>query len=58
MRLRMTGVPLLLLILLLGTAIPALAEFYTDWLWYREVGYEQVFLRSLTARSLVSTAIE
>ena len=42
---------LLLLFLLLGTAIPALAEFYTDWLWYREVGYEQVFLRTLSARA-------
>jgi uncharacterized membrane protein (UPF0182 family) len=51
----MTGVPLLLLILLLGTAIPALAEFYTDWLWYREVGYEQVFLRTLSARALTGT---
>ena len=43
--------PLILLLVLLGTAIPALAEFYTDWLWYREVGYEQVFLRALTARA-------
>ena len=40
------------ILLLLG--VPALAEFYTDWLWYREVGYEQVFLRSLTARSTVT----
>ena len=43
--------PLILLLILLGTAIPAFAEFYTDWLWYREVGYEQVFLRALTARA-------
>jgi uncharacterized membrane protein (UPF0182 family) len=48
---RLFGMPLILLLILLGTAIPACAEFYTDWLWYREVGYQQVFLRSLTARA-------
>jgi uncharacterized membrane protein (UPF0182 family) len=52
---RLSGVPLLLLLLLLGTAIPATAEFYTDWLWYREVGYEQVFLRTLSARAMTGT---
>src|SRR5687767_6627244 len=48
---RFSGMPLLLLLILVGTAVPAFAEFYTDWLWYREVGYEQVFLRALTARA-------
>jgi uncharacterized membrane protein (UPF0182 family) len=46
--------PLLLLLILLSTGIPALAELYTDWLWFREVGYESVFLKSLSAGSLVS----
>jgi uncharacterized membrane protein (UPF0182 family) len=41
-------------LILLGTVLPATAVFYTDWLWFREVGYEQVFIRSLTARSLVT----
>ena len=36
------------------TVVPWLAEFYTDWLWFKEVGFEQVFLRSLTARSTVT----
>jgi uncharacterized membrane protein (UPF0182 family) len=36
------------------TVVPGLAEFYTDWLWFNEVGFEQVFLRSLTARSTVT----
>jgi uncharacterized protein len=31
--------------------VPALAEFYTDWLWFGETGYQQVFLRELTARA-------
>ncbi|HXW06780.1 MAG TPA: UPF0182 family protein [Vicinamibacterales bacterium] len=48
-----TRLPLLLLLLLLVTAIPSMAEFYVDWLWYREVGYEQVFLRTLSARASI-----
>ena len=47
--------PLFVLVILLITGIPATAEFYTDWLWFQEVGYEQVFLRALAARSLVTT---
>ena len=46
--------PLLVLLILLSTGIPALAEFYTDWLWFKELGYEPVFLRSLSAQSLVT----
>ena len=53
MRLR---APILLLLVLAVTGIPAVAEFYTDWLWFREVGYEHVFLRSLTVRAIVATA--
>jgi len=54
MAFRLSGMPLLLLLLLLGTAIPAMVEFYTDWLWYQEVGFQQVFVRTLTARAATS----
>jgi uncharacterized membrane protein (UPF0182 family) len=54
MRLR---APALLLVVLLVIGIPAAAEFYTDWLWFREVGYEQVFLRSLTVQALITAAV-
>ena len=40
----------LLVAIALFAGIPSFAEFYTDWLWYREVGYEDVFLKSLSAR--------
>ena len=46
--------PVLLILVLALTGIPAAAVFYTDWLWFKEVGYEQVFIRSLTARSAVT----
>jgi len=51
MRLR---APILVFLVLLVTGIPAAAEFYTDWLWFQEVGYEQVFVRSLTVRAIVT----
>jgi uncharacterized membrane protein (UPF0182 family) len=46
-----------LLALLVVLGLPAIAEFYTDWLWFQEVGYEQVFLRSLTARSIITVVV-
>jgi uncharacterized protein len=49
--------PIIIALILLVIGIPAMAEFYTDWLWFQEVGYEQVFLRSLTARSLVTVGV-
>ena len=39
------------------TSIPSLAEFYTEWLWFKEVGYEQVFLKSLSARATTGMAV-
>jgi uncharacterized protein len=49
--------PFLLAVFLLLTGIPAFAEFYTDWLWFQEVGYEQVYLKSLTARGTVTSVV-
>jgi uncharacterized membrane protein (UPF0182 family) len=46
--------PIFLAAVLLLLGLPAFAEFYTDWLWFKELGYEQVFIRSLTARSTVT----
>jgi uncharacterized protein len=41
--------PALLFALFVG--LPALARFLTDWLWFGETGYRQVFLTELTTRS-------
>jgi uncharacterized membrane protein (UPF0182 family) len=38
-------------------AIPSFAEFYTDWLWFREVGFERVFLKSLSAQATTGLAV-
>src|SRR6187431_1708187 len=46
--------PILLALVVLVTGVPSLATFYTDWLWFKELGYEAVFLRSLSAQTLVA----
>jgi uncharacterized membrane protein (UPF0182 family) len=33
--------------------VPASVEFYTDWLWFGETGYQSVFLKKLTAQFFV-----
>ena len=37
-------------VLLVMVLFPALAEFYTDWLWYDTEGYGSVFLTRILAR--------
>jgi uncharacterized membrane protein (UPF0182 family) len=50
---RRTVLGLALVVLVLLFAVPSVAGFYTDWLWYRELGYERVFLRTLNAEGTV-----
>ena len=57
MALRFPRLALLLAALLVFTGIPSFAEFYTDWLWYQELGYEQVFLKSLSAQATTGIAV-
>ena len=42
--------------LLLFVALPSLANLYTEWLWFGEVGYQSIFLKSLTTKGLISSA--
>src|SRR6187551_243170 len=53
MRLRSLPGVLLLTALLLLVASSSAVGFYTDWLWFQELGYEGVFLRSLNAQTSV-----
>ncbi len=46
---RPSWLPALFLLLFVPALSSALVEFYTDWLWFREVGFEPVFLRTLGA---------
>ena len=47
--------PALFLLLFVPALGSALVEFYTDWLWFREVGFEPVFVRTLGARLVTGT---
>ncbi len=38
---------------LLLLAVPSAAVFYTDWLWFKELGYQSVFLRTYNAKILI-----
>jgi len=49
--------PLIALGIFLLMAVPSFAEFYTDWLWFGEVDYRPVFLKSLTARSAMGSTV-
>jgi uncharacterized membrane protein (UPF0182 family) len=54
---RRPGLPgLLFLGVLLLFLIPSSVTYYTDWLWFRELGYEQVFVRTLNAQLMVFVA--
>jgi uncharacterized membrane protein (UPF0182 family) len=36
---------------LVVTVVPGAIRFYTDWLWFQEVGFERILLRSLAAQA-------
>ena len=51
---RIGGLPgLFFLGIVLLFVVPSAVEFYTDWLWFREIGYEAIFLRKLNSQALV-----
>src|SRR5688572_182057 len=48
---------LLLAAALLFFVTPAALRFYTDWLWFRELGYPQIFGTMLRAQTTTFTAV-
>ena len=42
-----------LLAILALITLPSLAEIYTEWLWFGEVGFQPVFLKSLATKGLL-----
>lgn len=48
---RVPRAPLIALALFALMALPSFVEFYVDWLWFDELGYRQVFWKSITTRS-------
>ena len=52
-----TRLVFVLIALLLLIALPSFAEIYTEWLWFGEVGYRSVFLKSLTTKGMVGISV-
>ena len=52
---RSTRYVVLIALALLFFGGPSLVGFYTDWLWFGEVGYQQVFLTTLRAQGTLFT---
>jgi len=50
--LRFIVLPLVPILLLAG---PSIVRFYTDWLWFGEVGYQQVFVTMLRSQGVLFT---
>jgi len=51
---RLRGLPgLVVLGILLLFIVPSGVAYYTDWLWFQELGYQRVFLRQLNAQTMV-----
>ena len=38
-------------------AVPSFAELYTEWLWFGDVGYQSVFLKSLVTKSVLGFVV-
>jgi hypothetical protein len=45
------------LVVAIGLVWPSVAGYYTDWLWFGETGYQQVFLTSLLTRLGLGAAV-
>jgi uncharacterized protein len=54
---RRSRIPLLVLLAFLFLGLPSLVEFYTDWLWFGEVGYQHVFARILSTKTGLALAV-
>jgi uncharacterized protein len=48
---------LLVLAFVVLTGVPSFADFYTDWLWFRELGYEQIYLKSISASATTGMVV-
>lgn len=53
---RRSRIPLLLVLAFIFMGLPSLVEFYTDWLWFGELGYQHVFARALSTKTGLAAA--
>ena len=54
---RRSRIPLLLVLAFIFMGLPSLVEFYTDWLWFGELGYQHVFARAISTKTGLAAVI-
>ena len=52
-----TKLAVALIALLALFTVPSLAELYTEWLWFGEMGYQSVFAKSLVTKALLGIGV-
>ena len=49
--------PIVVAGVLLFLVVPSFAGFYTDWIWFQQVGFDQVFTRTLSSKLILGGAV-
>ena len=49
--------PIILIGFFLFIVMPALIDFFAEWLWFGEVDYRQIFITSLTTKILLGAVV-
>ncbi|HIN18936.1 MAG TPA: hypothetical protein EYM68_13715, partial [Gammaproteobacteria bacterium] len=50
-------IPIVVAGVLLFLVVPSFAGFYTDWVWFEQVGFDQVFIRSLASKVILGGVV-
>ena len=49
--------PIVVAGVLLFLVVPSFAGFYTDWIWFKQVGFDQLFIRTLSSKLILGGAV-
>lgn len=49
--------PIVVAGVLLFLVVPSFAGFYTDWIWFQQVGFDQLFTRTLSSKLILGGAV-
>ena len=50
-------IPLVIAGVVLFLVVPTFTDFYTDWLWFDQVGFDQVFVRTLVSQLMLGVTV-
>jgi len=49
--------PIVVAGVLIFLVVPSFAGFYTDWIWFKQVGFDQLFIRTLSSKLILGGAV-